>query len=244
MGRATLPPTASTPGAEASWWRSWSKKATCWASVPYFALGKETLKARTCSGLNPGSTAIQRRKLFSMTPEPISSTIARATSVTTSAERRPPPWCEVLTPSLSMPCTPGRVACSAGAKPKSRPSRRVIPPVKASTAPSMPMASILGRLIGLEATSALIARYAMPSPAAPPTAESNTLSVSSCRASRQRPAPIAVRIAISRCRAVARASSRLARLAQAISSTKPTAPMSTSSAGRILPTTCSLACLV
>ena len=39
--------------------------------------------------------------------------------------------------------------------------------------------------------------------------------------------PIAERIAISRCRAVARASSRLATLAQAISSTNPTAPIST-----------------
>ena len=40
-----------------------------------------------------------------------------------------------------------------------------------------------------------------------------------------RPAPSAARTAISRARPVARASSRLATLAQAISSTKPTAPL-------------------
>jgi len=41
---------------------------------------------------------------------------------------------------------------------------------------------------------------------------------------RPRPAPIAARIAISRWRSAARASSRLATFAQAMSSTSPTAP--------------------
>ncbi len=48
--------------------------------------------------------------------------------------------------------------------------------------------------------------------------------------------PIAVRMAISRPRVVPRASSRLATLAQPISSTHPTAPSRISSAGRTLPT--------
>ena len=68
---------------------------------------------------------------------------------------------------------------------------------------------------------------ALPRP--PPSSEINRLSVSICRTRRQRPAPSAARTAISRCRAVARASSRLAALTQAISSTSPTAPSSTSS---------------
>ena len=67
-------------------------------------------------------------------------------------------------------------------------------------------------------------------PIAPPTIDSIRLSASSWRSSRLRLAPIAVRMAISFCRAAARASSRLAMLAHAISSTKPTAPSSTSSA--------------
>ena len=49
---------------------------------------------------------------------------------------------------------------------------------------------------------------------------------------RQRLAPIAARMASSLWRTAARASSRLATLAQAISSTKPTAPSSTSRARR------------
>ena len=48
-----------------------------------------------------------------------------------------------------------------------------------------------------------------------------------------------MRIATSFCRPVARVSSRLATLAQAISSTSATDPSSTSSARRTLPTTCS-----
>ncbi len=56
------------------------------------------------------------------------------------------------------------------------------------------------------------------------------LSVSSCRTSRPRLAPCDSRMAISRRRAVARASSRLPTLAQAISSTRPTTPSSSSEA--------------
>ncbi len=55
----------------------------------------------------------------------------------------------------------------------------------------------------------------------------STLSVSNCRMIRPRPAPTAARMAISRLRPVARASRRLATLAHAMSSTKPTAPAST-----------------
>ena len=66
-------------------------------------------------------------------------------------------------------------------------------------------------------------------------AASSTLSVSSCRATRPRVAPSAVRIASSRRRALARASSRLATLAHAMRSTNPTAPSSTRSGVRTSP---------
>ena len=59
-----------------------------------------------------------------------------------------------------------------------------------------------------------------------------------CRSSRQRPAPSAVRTANSLCRDSARASSRLARFAQAMSSTNTTAPCRTKTAVRALPTIC------
>ena len=48
--------------------------------------------------------------------------------------------------------------------------------------------------------------------------------VKNCRAKRQRPAPNAIRTAISRCRAAPRASSRFATFAHAINSTRPTMP--------------------
>ena len=57
-------------------------------------------------------------------------------------------------------------------------------------------------------------------------AASTRLSVASCRTRRRPPAPSAARSAISCCRAVDRASSRFATLAQAMSSTNTTAPRS------------------
>ena len=77
---------------------------------------------------------------------------------------------------------------------------------------------------GTRARSAPIPRAASAMPSGAETAPSTTLSVSSWRTIRPRPAPIAARTDISRARAVARASSRLATLAQAMSSTKVTAP--------------------
>ncbi len=64
------------------------------------------------------------------------------------------------------------------------------------------------------------------SPATAPSAASSSDSVSSCPMSCQRLAPIDTRTAISLARAAARASSRLAMLAQAISSTNAVTPSS------------------
>ena len=63
-------------------------------------------------------------------------------------------------------------------------------------------------------------------PTAPPSAPSTVLSTSSCRTRRPRLAPSDRRMAISCRRAAARASSRLATLAHAMSSTRPTITMS------------------
>ena len=67
-------------------------------------------------------------------------------------------------------------------------------------------------------------------PAAPPVNESSMLSTRSCRTSCPRDAPSDNRTAISFCRANARAISKFATLAQAISSTSPTMHISTISA--------------
>ena len=91
-------------------------------------------------------------------------------------------------------------------------------------------------LAGPRATRARVHQKATASPAVPPSRPSRRLSVRNCRTSRARPAPSADRTATSRVRDCARASSRFATLTQAISSTKVTAPSSTSSAGRTLRT--------
>ena len=64
----------------------------------------------------------------------------------------------------------------------------------------------------------------------PPSSESTALSVRSWRTTRLRLAPNAMRTATSRCRTVARASSRLATLTTAIKSTSAIAPSNTSKA--------------
>ena len=69
-------------------------------------------------------------------------------------------------------------------------------------------------------------------PSTPPARASSRLSVSSWRTSRSRPAPSAVRTASSLRRTSARASSRFARLVQAISRTHSAAPSSASSSRR------------
>ena len=92
---------------------------------------------------------------------------------------------------------------------------------------------------GRAVVSTSIAQMPASSPSTPPSAASNVLSTSNCRAMRIPPAPSAARIAISRPRPAARISIRLATLAQAISRTTPTAPSNTSSGVRTSPTTCS-----
>ena len=91
---------------------------------------------------------------------------------------------------------------------------------------------------GLPTSAVAMSNRRMPtsdraSPTTPLISDSSTLSTSSCRTMRQRLAPSETRTAISRDRCAARASSRLATLAQAISSTNATAPISDRNMSRI-----------
>ena len=70
-------------------------------------------------------------------------------------------------------------------------------------------------------------------PAPPPISDRTMPSVSTCRTTRRRAAPIASRTAISRFRDAARASIRFATFAHAMSSTQATAPNNTKSARRV-----------
>ena len=125
-------------------------------------------------------------------------------------------------PSRSPVCTSVRARRSAGASPQSdaadererRPRSRApsdrCAPVRAAARPA-----------GSTRRPPTMNQCARSSPAPAAASASTTLSVSSCRTMRHWPAPSAERTAISRARAAPRASSRLATLPQAISSTTP-----------------------
>ena len=83
-------------------------------------------------------------------------------------------------------------------------------------------ASLTGRSAWISMwPSTLLDQIPNTTPMAPPIRARLTLSVTSCASNRDRRAPSAVRIAISRSRVVARTSTRLATLTQANRSTMP-----------------------
>ena len=149
-----------------------------------------------------------------------------ATTKTLLNRVRPAPPCAAV--SFKVPKMFGRVACSAGARPKTAPATIDTPSEKSSTRQSTSISSASGKSIGgFSASNTLMIQSANNKPTAPPTNESKILSVRSCRIRRSRFAPIAKRIAISLRRSVARASIRPARLVQVTSSTSPTAAIIT-----------------
>ena len=128
-------------------------------------------------------------------------------------------------------------ARSAGTRPKKSAVIELAASANNRTAPSIRTDSSRGRLAGLSQFRTRVPAQAVSSPMMPPATERTALSVASWRRTRTRVAPSAPRRAISRSRLVARASSRCATLAQAISSRKPTATKSTTSARRACLTT-------
>ncbi len=173
------------------------------------------------------------RKLRIMKPAPASSTSVSAISTTMSAlvqrrARGPPVPPRPPPPSFITSLRSVFDTCSAGARPNSTPVARQMAPRKTKTIGSIVNVIQYGLPMSVVtcASNHLMPRIASPSPSTPPIDESSTLSTSSCRMIRQRLAPSDTRTAISRDRRVARPSRRLATLAQAISSTKTTAPIS------------------
>ena len=113
----------------------------------------------------------------------------------------------------------------SGTSAKMSPVTTATPSVNASTVQSSPISAVRGIASGLAARSACSPPYARATPATAATNVSTRPSVRSCRNSRRRVAPRAGRTAYSRIRLSARATSRLARFAQAISSTNATAAL-------------------
>ncbi len=123
-----------------------------------------------------------------------------------------------------------RVTRSAGSAPKTTQVSAAAEAANNSTRQS----SSSGRWIELlsvdnEATSMRLTTCATPTPIPAPIAASNVLSAVNCRSSLPREAPSASRTAISRSRALDRASMRLARFAHAMSRTSPVIPNSSQS---------------
>jgi hypothetical protein len=115
-------------------------------------------------------------------------------------------------------------ARNAGMIPASTPDKRLTMTLNASTRPSIRILSESGTGMGRSSdVTARVSHDAMSRPPTAPNSERRTLSVTSCRISRLRVAPMASRTLISFCRADARASSIPATFAHATISTRPTA---------------------
>ena len=185
------------------------------------------------------STRASSTRLRASSPAPITRATASPISATTNALRAQPPRtpsADPLPPWRRPSARSTRETCHAGARPNTRLAASEMPRAKASADASTVTSSRRGRSGGASATSVVTPTRAISAPAIPATTASTTLSVRSWRTSRARPAPTAARTTISRPRAEARASSRLATLAQAMSRTKATAPSRTKSVCRVSPT--------
>ena len=189
---------------------------------------------RTLSALKPGSRActVHRARISRLAEA--SSTTDAVISTTTSAERsrslpEPPPE---RSPSRSPAADALPVARSAGTRLKASPVSAVSATAKPSTRRSIAGPPAIGRAAGTRRASSGTAPHANATPSTPPRAPSSRPSVASWRTMRSRPAPMAARTASSCARARPRPSSRLARLAQAMSSTHSEAPQSATSSSR------------
>ena len=180
----------------------------------------------TFSGFMPRSMEVALRRLRRNSVAPTSSTSESATWVTTRTLRNAetPETAERAGVFLD-DVTPGRTACEriAGASPKTMPVTMARIAVKTSTRPSGVKSKTMGIGNGSESCdSARVAQKASTRPNAAPASASSDALGKQLRDSRERLAPMASRMPISFCLAAARASSRFATFAQAISSTRPT----------------------
>ena len=138
-------------------------------------------------------------------------------------------------PVLSASFASRPVSCHAGTNAAKSPAATEIAVVKISTRASTAMSPMLGSALLNEASRMSTPKYAAANPTSPPPMPSTSPSVSSCCTTRKRLAPSAFLTAISFARPCVRTSIRLARFAHAISSTRATAPSSTSSEVRTSP---------
>ena len=175
-------------------------------------------------------------------PAPTSSTIAVASSSTTSLNPR---RCQVFpdeprSPSAMPARTSERARRSMGASEQTTVAASAIAPAHASTRTfrPTPLRNGIDASIGagMSPRRTCISQPEIVTPATLPSPTSTRLSVTNCRTSRAFEAPSALRTASSRLRLSERTSTRLATLTQAMSSSRPAPPSSTRRIGRMSPT--------
>ena len=190
----------------------------------------EVSTINTFSRTNPGSRSRRFSRLRTNNPAPTSSNNESATCTITNALRRSRRANRCEKSLFKADTTSGRVALRAGTMPQINPVSRETAKENPSNRASGVRCRSSGNVpVGSRLNSTRTLQYAKTRPASPPITARITASVTNCEMRRQRPAPIATRIAISFRRDTARASSRLATFAHAISKTNPTTAPSTAS---------------
>ncbi len=226
MGAAESSAANCTPGEAVTRSSTWRYASRARSGSPYCAAGNAIRAVRTPRVSNPIGSCWRLIALRT-------SSAAPASTIITSAACAPISSCRIhgLSEPLSAPLPSPRssvsdarrVACHAGSSPTNIALPRTIAIAAASTGASMVAVSSRGTPSGARLISTGRDHHAIATPVMPPSAARTRLSVSTCLTMRPRPAPIAARIASSRCRAARRASSRFATLPHAISSTSATA---------------------
>ena len=207
-------------------------------SAPYARDSTSNRMETRRSVLKPGPSDVRAVwRLRMNNPAPMSATTDSDNCPTTSAlrrVRRRAPLALPLSPGFSAGSRSMRADCHAGAVPNTRPVRSDRP----SAQPSTRRSGLKSRLMpgiwpsGSARLSACDVQKVSTVAIPPPTSAIRPLSVSSCRATRHRPAPSDSRMASSRLRAFARVSSRLATLPHATSQTRIDPPSARSEISR------------
>ncbi len=225
-GTSAATDAARTPGSARASVTSRRKNASCAASSS--CRGCTSMATSSSPRVSkPGSMRREFTRLCVSSDATARQSAQSATCAPTSVERSRDrtPTAPPLPPFIAA-ITPLRDERSAGTSPNSSAVPRLSSSVNATTRPSGVKSTITasGALATSRSPATRTAHAAPASPSAPPIAASTRLSINSCRTSRPRLAPNASRTEISRPRVVARASSRFATFAQAMSSTSPTTP--------------------
>ena len=170
-----------------------SRPVAPWARI--VATGTGVWMASTSSVTKPGSTDCTRHSARMRSPAEMRRATETVTCATTRAPRRRWPRALVAdrVPSRRSVMSGFRHTRSAGMTPNPTPVPQVMSVANSSTRRSI-AGSPTGSVTGTSRVSSGMAATAIPMPIAPPMAERRRLSVSSCRTSRSRPAPSAVRI--------------------------------------------------